>query len=249
MHKVTDSELLEIHRSCSDRLLGVRWKEGWSSPLSAWSDNIWVNLETLVVMACRRGEAKVDYLLSFTLVLQLMLNETQSGASLSWAPIRDIWGLRGQQQNCGLLWLVLHWDSASSVMKGRINDSIRVSVCIWDAVRLRCARIEVGCQCWQAWRMGGTPHHDKDECHSPHHAKVGRCSATEGPSRDTDRLRYWLSSRLWQKPRKKMEDYPSYERLDSRNTRPQAAQILLATRYSTTTECFSFCLYDPPQWI
>lgn len=108
-------------------------------------------------------------------------------------------------------------------MKGLINESIRVSVCCSpcvsgmqsgpDVPSLRAHRGK-GCHCWQAWWMGGTPRHDKDECDSPRPAKGGRCSTTEGRSCDADHLPlpsyipYWLSPRWWKIRRGEISDHP-----------------------------------------
>lgn len=103
-------------------------------------------------------------------------------------------GLEGNS-SIALLWYSVHCDLplAPWVMKGLINESIRVSVCCSlcvsamqsspDVPSLR-ARRGKGCHCWQAWWMGGTPRHDKDECDSPRPAKGGRRWTTKGRSRD-----------------------------------------------------------------
>lgn len=112
-------------------------------------------------------------------------------------------GLEGN--SIALLWHSVHCDSplAPWVMKGLINESIRVSVCCSlcvsgmqsgpDVPSLRAHRGK-GCHCWQAWWMGGRPRHDKDECDSPRPAKGGRCSTTEGRSRDADHLPFLVTS-------------------------------------------------------
>lgn len=122
-----------------------------------------------------------------------------------WKPVYDNSGPKGQQHSCALLWHSVHCDSplAPWVMKGLINESIRVSVCCSlcvsgmqsgpDVPSLRAHRGK-GCHCWQAWWMGGTPRHDKDECDSPRPAKGGRCSTTEGRSRDADHLPFLVTS-------------------------------------------------------
>lgn len=122
--------------------------------------------------------------------------------SVLWMPVHRP---RGQQHSYALLWHSVHCDSplAPWVMKGLINESIRVSVCCSlcvsgmqsgpDVPSLRAHRGK-GCHCWQAWWMGGTPRHDKDECDSPRPAKGGRCSATKGRSCDADHLPFLLTS-------------------------------------------------------
>lgn len=122
-----------------------------------------------------------------------------------WKPVYDNSRPKGQQHSCALLWHSVHCDSplAPWVMKGLINESIRVSVCCSlcvsgmqsgpDVPSLR-AHGGKGCHRWQAWWMGGTPRHDKDECDSPRPAKGGRCSTTEGRSRDADHLPFLVTS-------------------------------------------------------
>lgn len=112
-------------------------------------------------------------------------------------------GLEGN--SIALLWHSVHCDLplAPWVMKGLINESIRVSVCCSlcvsgmqsgpDVPSLR-ARRGKGCHCWQAWWMAGTLRRDKDECDSPRPAKGGRRWTTEGRSRDADHLPFLVAS-------------------------------------------------------
>lgn len=114
-------------------------------------------------------------------------------------------GLEGN--SIALLWHSVHCDLplAPWVMKGLINESIRVSVCCSlcvsgmqsdpDVPSLR-AHTGKGCHRWQAWWMGGTPGRDRDECDSPRLAKGRRRPATEGSSRDGDHLPLLVASTI-----------------------------------------------------
>lgn len=87
--------------------------------------------------------------------------------SVLWKSVHDSSRPRGQQQHsCAMLWHSVHCDSPLPpwVMKGLINESIRVSVCCSlcvsgmqsgpDVPSLRAHRGK-GCHCWQNWWMGG----------------------------------------------------------------------------------------------
>lgn len=125
--------------------------------------------------------------------------------SALWKPVHDSRRPRGQQHSLAKLRYSVHCDSplALWVMKGLINESIRVSVfcslCVSgmqsgpDVPSLRAHRGK-GCHCWQAWWMGGMPRIDKDECDSPHLSKGGWCTATKGRSCDADHLLFLASS-------------------------------------------------------